>query len=162
MAVPASNQPPSRSVQGYYTVGTGYTVQNTATSLTTANVPTDNATVLIGIDVVSYRVGPTGSIDLTFPNLPVRNNKTNPVQPFLTTQKPFSVLQGDTLLFVTFPQGTAQPVDTQPYGVVSNVNRYPGPFLGSNTYTGFSVTVTGTSGTTGQVIGMLFLQRGTS
>lgn len=160
MAIPTSQTTTQRSVQGYYTVGTGYTIPQTATSLTTANVPTDNSTVLIGIDVLTYMVPTAGTATYTFRNLPVRNTAANPLSPVAGQQSPLTVNTGDSLLFVAFAQGTQTPVAVETYGIISQVKRAPGPFLGPQTYSSFGVGVTGAAGSTGQVVGMLFLQRG--
>jgi hypothetical protein len=162
MAQPVSNTPSVRSAQGYYTVGTGFGIQNTNTSYATANVPNDNASTLLGVDAVKYGLNPGTSNQYTFANLPVRNNRANPLQPTAVSQAPFTVNAQDTLIFVCFEQGNSA-VGIQPYGLTKENLIVPGPFLGSDTYIGFGVTITAPSGATassGTIVGLLFLQRG--
>jgi hypothetical protein len=97
-----------------------------------------------------------------FPNLPVRNNKVNPLNPFLVSQNPFTVLPQDSLIFFAVPQGSTNPVSAVPFGKLQTNTIAPGPFLGSETYTGFGVTITGTVGTKGTIFAMLLMQRGSS
>lgn len=162
MPQPVANTPSARSSQGYYTVGQGFSIQPTNTTLTTANVPNDNATSLIGADAVQFTIPPVGHVSLLFPNLPVRNNKVNPLNPFLVSQTPFTVLAQDSLIFFAIPQGGTTPVECKPYGQINAYSQAPGPFLGSGTYTGFGVTITGAEGTTGTIFAMLIMQRGSS
>lgn len=162
MARPVANTPPARSSQGYFTVGKGFNVQPSNTTLTTANVPNDNATSLIGADAIQFTIPSTGSISMYFPNLPVRNNKLNPVNPYNFSQTPFTVLPQDTLIFFAIPQGSTTPVDVQPFGKLQSFVQVPGPFLGSETYAGFGATVSGPVGAKGTIFAMLLLQRGSS
>lgn len=161
MAQPVANTPSVRSTTVGYTVGGGLVAPNSNTTLTTANVPFDNQTVLLGIDAVQYTVPPGGKINILFPNLPVFNNANNPLNTVLTGQKPFTVLPQDTLVLMTVSQSTNYAVAVEGYGLLSSNVKAPGPFLGSGTYLGFGTTVSGNTGSTGIIVGMLMLRRGT-
>jgi hypothetical protein len=161
MAVPASRAPVNLSVSGGYTVGGGFAFPQSNSTLTTASLPTDGATALITVDVVSYVLDGTGTTDVFFPNMPLRNNRINPlINNGQTQQKPLTVLPTDTLTFVGFQQGTNAPVNILPFAQQINLTHSPGPFIGPGIYTGFGVTIRGAAGNTGQVVGMLLLNRG--
>jgi hypothetical protein len=109
-------------------------------------------------------LSPSASQQFTFSNLPLRNNRVNPLQPTAVSQAPFTVNAQDTLIFVCFEQGNSA-VGIQPYGLTKENLIVPGPFLGSDTYIGFGVTITapgGTMASSGTVVGLLFLQRGSA
>lgn len=130
------------------------------TSPAAPNVP--QTSYVLSADAVPFSLpAGGGSVDVTFPNMPVRRGVTNPLTPLGTSQAPYSPLATDTLILMAMAQGESAPVVAQVFAIEKSGARAPGPFLqGGNTYTAFGATISGTAAATGTVVGLLVLMVG--
>lgn len=114
---------------------------------------------VLGSDAVVFTLPiPTPAVIVTFPNLPKRNNTVNPLIASTVSPAPLSIAAKDHLLFYVFVQNANVPANVSLNVTAQALARgnivVPGPFLGSNVFTGFRavLSVNAPDTLTGQVI----------
>lgn len=167
MPNPPAQPPTSNTTLKTFTAGQGAAllpapdlVLTTPADQPPVNAPASSTLVLIGADAVQFSLGSAGSVTVTFPQLPYRNNTTNPLAPPTNSSQPLYTVQPIShLLFFVFVQGTTAASAT-PFALDMNNIVCPGPFLGANSFRTFQATVTSTGAASGFVTALLLLSAG--
>lgn len=105
---------------------------------------------VIGTDAQPFSVfayfGAIRSVTLTFPNLPKRATRNNPITPLYSGQNLLTVRSGSYLLFTCSLMGGVPAqgaiITVTPQAITQSGVRVTGPFLGSERFITFQAVVT--------------------
>jgi hypothetical protein len=143
------------------------------TQATNTNANPNPQNQLVGVDSAQFtgQGNPTlpTAITVTFPNLPVRNQRNNPLSALGASRNRLYVQANRHLLLTVFVQGTngapGTIVTAKPQALTTAGVVVPGPFLGSENFETFQAVVTIANSpliqtVTGSVVAHLHLAQG--